>query len=87
MIVIRTMRHSDIKYGILGLSKGDGTKQFFQELPERYDIIINGKDLHDRKTLLNKIWLGREAMKTLNPDDVVRISKNGKIVTKEKQPY
>lgn len=82
--IVHTITPTEINYGIITLTKKDGVKQFFDELPPRYDIQIGMTTFTHRKTLLNKIWLGRRSLQNFCVGDIVMISKNSGIINIEK---
>jgi len=71
---------TEIKYGILALRDGDGTRRFFSNLPERFTINLRGENLFNRKLLPRSIWIGFTHMRKFNPFDVITIKKDKDVV-------
>lgn len=72
--------HSEIKFGIIAIRKTDGTSKFFSECPERFTVILKKNKLYARYASSKAIWMGYEAMRKLNPNDVVTIYRKGDTV-------
>jgi len=66
--------------GILTLRKTDGTMAFFSEIKEPFTIILRKKKIIERTVGNKQIWIGIDAMKSVNSADYLRIYKKGKIV-------
>ena len=67
--------HSEITFGILIMRNGDGTRGFFSELPERFDLDLRGEMLFDRRVGANKLWLGYTQTRKFRPGEVIQIFK------------
>lgn len=78
--LLHQISHSEIKYGIIQLRKTDGTKNFFKDLPERFDISLRGELVRQRTLMPKTIWMGFEIMKKFRPYEVIKLVKKGDII-------
>lgn len=76
--------HSEIKFGYLNVRTTDGTSNFFESLPDSFDVDLRGEMLFDRKIRANKIWLGYSQTRKFRPGEIIRLSKNKDTVVIEK---
>ena len=81
--ILHQITHTEIRYGMIALRKTDGTAEFFSKLPSTLTVILKKKKLYERHVGEKKIWMGVEAMRRLNPYDVVSISKKGRTIIME----
>jgi len=72
--------HSEIRYGNIKLTKKDGVKEFFRSINNTFDANVKGKKIYQRSVGNQKIWMGREIMRKFNPNDVMTITKKGRMV-------
>ena len=65
---------SEIKFGILSLRHSDGTKKVFEELPDRFTMIIRNKMLLERQIAANRsVWIGSGIMKTFEIGEIITV--------------
>lgn len=83
MAIQHKITNSEIKYGILLLSKN--SIDFFANLPESFTMIVNDNTLYERKFSHSnrRIWIGYTIMREFNPNQIVNITvENNRVIVK-----
>lgn len=68
---------SEIEYGIFSVKVRDGTSDLFLNLPFRFDMIIRGTRLTNRKINIKKIWVGYDHMEKFKEGEIAKIKREG----------
>ena len=75
---IHVLTPTEINYGVLRPKKHE--KDYFKSLPERFEMIIHGTKIYERKIQSHKIWMGHTIMDQFNPYDKITISITDNVV-------
>ena len=75
---------SEIKFGVLSIRHSDGTKEIFDDLPERFKMRFKNEILLERQIAKNRsVWIGATNMKIFKEGDNVNILRFGDEITIE----
>ena len=83
--IVHKITQSEITYGIIVLKKRDGSKNFFESMPLKFTLTLNGVDIPHRKISAGKIWVGYTYMAKFKPGDKIKVgAKDGRLVFEKK---
>lgn len=79
-MVLHRINKTEIDFGILSIRVKDGTRNILTLLPEYFSIVINGKEIKNRRLMTKSVWIGFDIMGQFKLNQQVTITRKNDVI-------